>query len=137
MSFDLDLAEKDEASSDFVAVVGDKLQQALLHRKTHDKLTQRALADKLEVDRSRVNRCFSGHSNMTIATLAEIAWALGNTIVFDLVPEEEFGADMSGSNYHSPAVPADEIEQPHHFASNKTGTRSSQSNSFSGAVNWK
>lgn len=76
MSFLFELDPAKEASAVFIAEVGRKLQAALLERKFEDQLTQSEIARRIGVDRSRVNRCFSGHANLTIGTLAEIAWAL-------------------------------------------------------------
>lgn len=136
MSFDFELTPKEEASADFVALVGDKLQRALVQRKRRGRLTQQQLAEKLEVHRSRVNRCFSGSSNLTVATLAEIVWALDGKIVFDIVEDDSFSA---GSNFH--AVEAGHVnESPGAFQAQwrpASETRASQLNSSFGASNWK
>ncbi|MFB2549984.1 helix-turn-helix domain-containing protein [Ensifer soli] len=89
VSFDFGLDPKDEAAAEFVGLVGDKLRHALIDRKRLKGLTQADLAKAINVDRSRVNRCFSGVNNMTLTTVAELAWALGHRITFDLTPEEE------------------------------------------------
>jgi plasmid maintenance system antidote protein VapI len=68
---------KDEAASEFVGELGRALQAILVSAKKSDKLTQQALAKKLGIDRSRVNRCFSGYANLTASSIAELGWALG------------------------------------------------------------
>lgn len=89
MSFLFELEPQKEASADFVADVGRKLQKALLSRKKSSKLSQKEIADKLGIDRSRVNRCFSGYSNLTLASLAELMWALNGHAEINLVLDEE------------------------------------------------
>lgn len=136
MSFDFELSPKEEASSEFVALVGDKLQRALIRRKKREKFTQQQLADKLGVDRSRVNRCFSGSNNLTISTLAEIVWALDGRIVFDIVEDE---ADQLGSNFH--VAESAHINESFGNVSVQwkpfSQTKASQPNSSFGALNWK
>ncbi|MDG9793043.1 helix-turn-helix domain-containing protein [Brucella anthropi] len=88
MSFLFELDPAKEASADFIAEVGRRLQAALMERKLNDQLTQSEIARRIGVDRSRVNRCFSGHANLTIGTLAEIAWALDFKPDFDLLRKQ-------------------------------------------------
>jgi plasmid maintenance system antidote protein VapI len=92
MSFELEVSEKELAGAEFVAKVGKALQRALLERKTKGKFTQQELANLLEVDRARVNRCFSGYANLTAESLGELGWALG------AVPELVFKFDGEFSN---------------------------------------
>lgn len=95
MSFEFSFHPKDEASSTFVSRVGRLLQRALERRKQRDRLTQQQLAERLGVDRSRVNRCFSGYNNLTISTLAELAWALNARIRIDIdLCEEDPGCNL-------------------------------------------
>src|SRR5690554_5282902 len=77
------LDEKSEAVAHFVALVGSRLQDAFWHRKMKDGLTQRMLSDALGVDRSRIHRCLSGYSNLTLESVAELVWAL------DVIPHFE------------------------------------------------
>ena len=73
--FELD-HPKDEAAAAFVAEVGRRLQRALLERKGIEKITQQEIATRLGVDRSRVNKCFSGFANLSLESLAELCWAM-------------------------------------------------------------
>ena len=75
-SFLFDLDPKEEAAAEFVSESGRGLQQALVDRKQISKLTQQAMAEALGVDRSRVNRCFSGYANLTLEKLAELCWSM-------------------------------------------------------------
>lgn len=77
MSFEIDVSPKELAGAEFVAKLGKALQRALIERKKQGKFTQQELALLLEVDRARVNRCFSGYANLTAESIGEIGWALG------------------------------------------------------------
>ncbi|KVK43574.1 hypothetical protein BCY90_17410 [Agrobacterium deltaense] len=81
--FELD-HPKDEAAAAFVAKVGRLLQTALVDRKEIEKITQQEIASRLGIDRSRVNKCFSGYANLSLESLAEICWAM------DVEPELTF-----------------------------------------------
>lgn len=88
MSFQFELDEKDEASSDFISDVGEQLQLAFITAKQNDKLNQKSLADKLSVDKSHISRCLSGYNNMTLRTLAELAWALDCELNLKMCPNK-------------------------------------------------
>lgn len=87
MSFLFELDPKDEAAADLVTSVGKQLQRAVIAR----GLTQNEIAQKLGVDRSRVNKCLSGFNNLTLKSLAELSWAMDGKvkIQIDLFPEEQ------------------------------------------------
>jgi plasmid maintenance system antidote protein VapI len=82
--FDFTLDPKEEATADFVAKVGGELQRTFEKRKKQDKLTQQQLATMLDVDRSRIHRCLSGYNNLTLSTVAELAWAMDAEIDFSI-----------------------------------------------------
>lgn len=88
MSFKFALDPAQEAATDFIMRVGRSLQDALVKRKRDQKLTQQALATKLNLDRSRVNRCFSGYNNLTLSSLAELVWALDGRIDVSIILDE-------------------------------------------------
>ena len=96
MSFTLDIHPEKMASAEFISEVGMELREALLHQKSENQLTQQELAARLGVNKSRINRCFSGFANLTIGTIAELAWALGYTPTFKL----EKHADNIHSNFY-------------------------------------
>lgn len=80
MSFQFELDPKDEAVADLVAAVGKSLQRAISARGA----TQAEIANKLEVDRSRVNKCLSGFNNLTLKSIAELVWAIDGTVRVDI-----------------------------------------------------
>ncbi|WOH68022.1 helix-turn-helix domain-containing protein [Bradyrhizobium sp. BWA-3-5] len=58
--------------------------KALSERKKDGKLSQQEIAKKLEVHRSLVNRQLSGEANLTLRSLADLAWAMDMEISFEL-----------------------------------------------------
>jgi transcriptional regulator with XRE-family HTH domain len=60
------------------------LLKALSERKKDGKLSQQELAKKLEVHRSLINRQLSGEANLTLRSLADLAWAMDMEISFEL-----------------------------------------------------
>ncbi|MDX8526307.1 hypothetical protein RFM68_17545 [Mesorhizobium sp. MSK_1335] len=95
------LHEKDEAVADFVALVGHQLQEAFLNRKASDKITMQSIAEALDLDRSRIHRCLSGSSNLTLASVAELIWALRGKPRFEIDLDED---DGHGRNFVKPAI---------------------------------
>lgn len=51
--------------------------------------TQTSLAEKLGVNRSVVNRRLTGQQNMTLETVADMAWALGQCIEMEIYDPAE------------------------------------------------
>ncbi len=100
--FELD--EKSEAVANFVTLVGSQIQDAFLQRKIEEGLTQQGLASLLGVDRSRVHRCLSGYSNLTLESVAALAWALRAAPMFSLVMEEDAARNCNHFTSPRPAV---------------------------------
>ena len=76
----------------FVRLIGDIQEE--LHRVLMDEhevrgITQADIARMLGKDRSFVSRKMSGRSNMTLETIAELAWALDREILFRMPSSEE------------------------------------------------
>lgn len=80
------LDDRSEASSDFVSLVGRELQKAFTEQQKNHKLSQQALAKLIGVDRSRVHRCLSGYTNLTLESVADLAWAMKYQPHFELIP---------------------------------------------------
>lgn len=87
--FVFSLDPKEEASAELVARVGGELQRVFEERKKNEKLTKQDLATLLDVDRSRIHRCLSGYNNLTLATVAELAWAMEADISFSMTCREK------------------------------------------------
>jgi predicted XRE-type DNA-binding protein len=85
MSYQYDIGEKGRKISRFLGKVRRELQCALDHEKITRKLSQQQIANLLGVNRSVINRQFlGGGGNLTLRRVAELAWALGWEIVFEL-----------------------------------------------------
>lgn len=125
--FDLD-HPKEEAASRFVADVGRALQEALVARKGIEHLSQKEIAERLGVNRSAVNRCFSGYRNLSLETLAELCWAM------DVEPTLHLEQLLAKDNGNFPCFVKDtEVSRP------EPSTRSSNANAFvrtTDAVKW-
>ena len=59
-SYEYKIDDRSRAGSRFITRVKEELQRALVAEKAERKLTQQAIADKLGVNRSVVNRRFMG-----------------------------------------------------------------------------
>jgi transcriptional regulator with XRE-family HTH domain len=66
-----------------------RIRRQLLKAITEEKLTgltQQELARRLESERSNINRQLSGEAEITLRSLAELAWALDREITFEFRP---------------------------------------------------
>ena len=82
MSYELKISPKDRAASRLISSVRRSLTMAALSSKMDDGISQQSIADKIGVNRSVINRLLKGTANLTIRTVAEIAWALGYEVIF-------------------------------------------------------
>lgn len=108
MSYELRIDEKQRAGSRFIAKVGKAITIAALDERQNSGITQQSIANKLNVNRSVINRWLRGGANLTLRTLAEIAWALGFEIVFEL---RKRGV-REGRNTQEAALSSGEQERP-------------------------
>ena len=76
-SYEYRIDERSRAGSRFITSVNNELRHALVIEKSERKLTQQAIADKLGVNRSVINRRFMGLENMTARSIGELLWAIG------------------------------------------------------------
>lgn len=84
MSFQFDIGSRARNAGRFIGRVRNELLRALSERKEEGKLSQQALAKKLDVHRSLINRQLSGEANLTLRSLADLAWAMDMEICFEL-----------------------------------------------------
>jgi hypothetical protein len=71
-----------------------------------DGLTQQQLSQTLEVDKSRINRCLTGHANLTLGTTADLARAMNGRVLIKIVAEEDAGRwAIHWSNPNQVSVP--------------------------------
>ena len=77
ISFKYEIGEKKRVGSRFISHVRKEIQNAYLAEKKERKLTQQAVAEKLGVNRSSVNRQLMGEENITLRSAAELLWGIG------------------------------------------------------------
>lgn len=83
-SFRFDIGGRSRFAGRLLGRVRGELLRALAERKKESGLSQQALAQKLDVHRSLINRQLSGEANLTLRSLADMAWALDMEIVFEI-----------------------------------------------------
>ncbi|WP_407180570.1 helix-turn-helix domain-containing protein [Bradyrhizobium sp. STM 3562] len=76
-----------------------RVRRELLKAITEEKragLTQQELARRLQTARSQINRQLSGEAEITLRSLADIAWALDREITLELRrPESTLGQNIA------------------------------------------
>jgi hypothetical protein len=90
-SYELEIDEKSQVGSMFMARVANEIRRAAAIEKASRKLTQQAIADKIDTSRAVVNREMSGLENLSARRTAELLWAMGWEPYFEArkVPEGE------------------------------------------------
>ena len=91
----------DKRRRTYVRMVGDilhTLNQALAEEHEKRGLTRAGIARILEKDKSFVTRKMSGISNMTLETLADLAYALDRPVKIDLPARSTSGGSNVVSN---------------------------------------
>jgi len=76
-SFELDIDEKSQAGSEFMARVAREIRRAVATEKSSRKITQQAIAEKIGTSRAVVNREVQGLENLTARRIGELLWAVG------------------------------------------------------------
>lgn len=69
--------------------IESQLREAYAKRHEKDGTSQSAVAARLGVDRSVVNRRLTGRTNMRIDTIADMVWALGHCIKVEIFDPDE------------------------------------------------
>jgi hypothetical protein len=91
-SYEVDIGEKARAGSRFLSDVRDEIQKAFFTEKKRRGFTQQAVASRLGVNRSLVNRQVMGLENLTARSIGELLWAIGWSPHFEARdPMEDFG----------------------------------------------
>ncbi len=81
--FRFDIDARSRTAGRFIGRVRRELLRAVTEEKG-EGLTQQELAQRLESDRSNINRQLSGEADITLRSLADLAWALDREITFEL-----------------------------------------------------
>ncbi|SDS02720.1 hypothetical protein SAMN05444158_0767 [Bradyrhizobium canariense] len=103
--FRFDIDARSRTAGRFIGRVRRELLRAVMEEKGAG-LTQQELARRLESRRSNINRQLSGEVEITLRSLADLAWALDREITFELRrPEDAAGqniAPMTSTIGHKP-----------------------------------
>lgn len=83
-SFHFDIGSRARHAGRFIGRVRGELLRALSQRKSESPLPQQALAEKLGIERSQINRQLAGETDLSLRALADLAWAMGMEISFEL-----------------------------------------------------
>ena len=84
-SFQITIAPNRRAAGRFISKVRRDLIKALAEEKAHRGVTQSQIARNIGVHRSVINRELKGRNDITLGRVAELAWALGREINFELL----------------------------------------------------
>lgn len=94
-SFQLDIKPNRLAGARFVNRVRSKLQEALVADQKRTGVSQSKIAEAIGVHRSVISRELNGRQDITLGRVAELAWAMGREIEFELrVPEADVGQNV-------------------------------------------
>jgi hypothetical protein len=85
-NFHFDIGGRARSAGRFIGKVRNELLRALSEKKAESGICQQSLAGKLDVERALINRQFSGEANLSLRSLADLAWAMGMEISFELKP---------------------------------------------------
>lgn len=96
MSYRLRIAPRQRKAGRFIGQVRDAFLRAISDDKSSGgRITQQSIAQKLGVDRSVVNRWLTGEANLTLRSIADLAWALNRDLIFELRrPVERDGSNV-------------------------------------------
>jgi hypothetical protein len=83
-SFRFDIGGRARHAGRFIGRVRGELLKALADKKSRINLPQQALAEKLGVERSLINRQLAGETDLSLRSLADLAWAMDMEISFEL-----------------------------------------------------
>lgn len=77
MSYELKIDPRKRAAGRFIGKVRKALISAAVDEKKSSGLTQQQVASAIGVNKSVINRLLRGNANLTLRSVAEIAWAMG------------------------------------------------------------
>ncbi len=87
-SFLIGISPSRRAAGRFVSRVRRALQRAVAEEGERNGLNQSKIADAIGVHRSVISRELNGRQDITLGRIAELAWAMGREIEFDLIRPE-------------------------------------------------
>lgn len=103
MSFSSKVSPRRRTYVRLIGEIARALHTALLEEGKTKGLTQSAIAEKLGKNKSVISRLFAGSSNMTLESLADLAFAMDRSVHVSLTPQSR----PQGANQaplHAPEV---------------------------------
>jgi len=97
MPFQMKNDPKARKAGRFIYSVQKELQNALIA----SGLKQQEVAEKLDVNRSVVNKLLLGETNLTLRTIADLAWAMDAEVVLSIKPRHR---EQPGTGIDMPKV---------------------------------
>jgi plasmid maintenance system antidote protein VapI len=95
-SFQIAISPSRRAAARFIARVRRALQTAVVEEGERNGVNQSQIARSIGVHRSVISRELNGRQDITLGRIAELAWALGREIEFELVePKVAAGANIA------------------------------------------
>ena len=108
MSYQIKLDKRSLKAARFISKLQRMIQQALID----SGLTQQAVAEKLGVDRSVINRRLKGKANLTARSIADFAYVLDREISVEFLESfERKGANWARSSISSARVAVKEAKR--------------------------
>lgn len=96
MAYRVEVSPRSRHVGRFIGRVRNELLKAISDERRTSGLNQQRLAEKLELQRSELNRQLAGRDHLTLRSVAELSWALGCEIHFELrKPTEEPGQNLN------------------------------------------
>ena len=83
-SYIVDVGPRSRAVSRFVARVRSEILTAISEERQVSAVNQHKLAEQLKKKRADINRQLTGEAPLTLRSIAELSWALGREINFEL-----------------------------------------------------
>jgi transcriptional regulator with XRE-family HTH domain len=87
-SFQIGISPSRRAAGRFISRVRRSLQRALVEEGERSGINQSKVAEAIGVHRSVISRELNGRQDITLGRIAELAWALGREIEFNLIATE-------------------------------------------------
>ena len=88
-SFQIAITPNKRAAGRFISKVRRALQRALVIESERSGLSQSDVARRIGVHRSVISRELNGRQDITLGRVAELAWAIGREIEFELVVPQQ------------------------------------------------
>lgn len=112
-SFQIDIDPRKRKRGRFINKVRKELQKAVAETLEQQGATQADLARLLGVNRSVLSRRLNGSANLTLSSIADLAWALDRDLNFSLSQPDYENHDRHNQVLGSPIdIKSDDVAEP-------------------------